>query len=95
MVLGLSGIDHHDHKAENDKEEEHQNSDAAASSHVRFILFHFLHFSSPSAFVQKRGGSPAGARIVDAIIRASSKHCQPEIPQTYGLKKIDTTPSLS
>jgi len=87
MVLGLPRIDHHHHHAENDKDEEHQKNETAMSSNMRLIRFLFLHFLSPSGFVEERRGFPAWARILDAILRASWKHCQPEIPQGYTLKK--------
>ena len=53
--LGLSGIDPHHHRAENDKHEQNQNSDATLSACLgpfRFLLFHFI---SPYEFLEGQG----------------------------------------
>jgi hypothetical protein len=81
MVLGFSGIDHHHHRAENDKDEESQKDEAAIASGLRSFRLFFLHFLSPSGFLDEPRGVPAFERTRQVILRATPEHCQPEIRQ--------------
>jgi hypothetical protein len=94
MVLGLSGVDHHHHHAENAEEDENQEDEAATAPDLRSFLLFFLHVLSPSGFLDEPQGVSAFKSTWQRILRATLKHCQPEIPQASSClqpeKEVDT-----